>query len=82
MTLSHQQGRQIVRTVTHIMDTLDRSWLDLRGQCSERDFAEYGEKVSTALESLTGDVLLPLFQDHPELEPLADEELAKLRQDQ
>lgn len=82
MTLSRQQGLAIVRSVTLAMNELDRSWLDLKGKCSDADFADYGRKVSVALDTLACEVLVPLFQDHPGLEPLAAEELANLRQDQ
>ncbi|AKR55145.1 hypothetical protein GCM10011321_16700 [Youhaiella tibetensis] len=82
MTLTRQQSQTIVRTMAQVMNDLDRSWLELKGKCSDADFAEYGRKVSAALENLSCEVLVPIFQEHPELEPLADEELANLGQDQ
>jgi len=82
MTLTRQQSQTIVRTMAQVMNDLDRSWLELKGKCSDADFAEYGRKVSAALENLSCEVLVPIFREHPELEPLADEELANLRQDQ
>lgn len=82
MTLSRQQSQSIVTTMAQVMNELDRSWLALKGKCSDDDFAEYGRKVSAVLDHLCCDVLLPIFQNHPELEPLAHEDLANLRQDQ
>jgi len=81
MTLSRQQSQTIVRTMTKVMNDLDRSWLELKGECSEDDFVEYGRKVSAALDNLACEVLVPIFRQHPELEPLAHDELANLRQD-
>lgn len=82
MTLSRQQSQSIVRTVAQVMDELDRSWLDLKGKCSDADFAEYGSKVAAALDNLSCDVLVPIFQQHPELEPLTDEDLMQAEQEQ
>ncbi|MCF1742105.1 hypothetical protein [Paradevosia shaoguanensis] len=81
MTLSRQQSQTIVRTVAQVMDELDRSWLDLKGKCSDADFAEYGSKVAAALDNLSCDVLVPIFQQHPELEPLTDEDLMQPEQE-
>ena len=58
-----------MRAVVAAMDRLDRSLCELRGNCSDEDYAEYGQKLDQVINDLTERVLTPIFSQHPELQP-------------
>ena len=74
MVLNREQSEVVVRAVVAAMDKLDRSLCELRGQCSDEDYAEYGGKLDAVIGELTDTVLKPIFSQHPELEPQAPSE--------
>lgn len=69
MVFNREQSEVVVRAVVAAMDKLDRSLCELRGQCSDEDYAEYGGKLDAVIGELTDTVLKPIFSQHPELEP-------------
>jgi hypothetical protein len=71
MVLNREQSEVVVRAVVAAMNKLDRSLCELRGQCSQEDYAEYGGKLDAVIGELTDSVLKPIFSLHPELEPQA-----------
>jgi hypothetical protein len=71
MVLNREQSEVVVRAVVAAMDKLDHSLCQLRGQCSDEDYAEYGGKLDAVIGELTDSVLAPIFAQHPELEPQA-----------
>ncbi|HEY4201050.1 MAG TPA: hypothetical protein VGM83_10855 [Devosiaceae bacterium] len=69
MTFNREQSEVVVRAAVSAMDMLDRSLCELRGRCSDEDYAEYGRKLDAVVGELTDTVLTPIFAQHPELQP-------------
>jgi hypothetical protein len=41
----------------------------LRGECAKEEFDRYADGIAQVLEHLEGDILAPIYKEHPDLRP-------------
>ena len=74
MALTVEQNREVIKAAIRAMAALDQALLLLQGACSSEDFDGQRRSFGKAMGEITGEILQPLFQLHPELEPQTAEE--------
>lgn len=67
--MNNQVAAEIVALMRECSDKLNVSVQRVKDTCSEDVFWEYRKTIGTIMASMYLDVMLPIFKEHPELEP-------------
>lgn len=67
--MDNQIAVEIVALMRECSDKLNVSVQRVKDTCSEEEFLEYRKAIGTIMAGMYLDVMVPIFKEHPELEP-------------